>query len=95
MKDAHLTLRLPEGLARALDRAARERGLAKSHLVREAVAHYVAPASVDVRGRIVRAGDVSMAWGVLPRLTATEATEFSKDLSRARKALVPPKAAWE
>lgn len=45
--------------------------------------------------RFVRAGDVAKAWSVMPRLTAAEATEFSKDLSRARKALAPPKSAWE
>lgn len=47
MKDDQLTLRLPRSLARALSRQARERGLPKSQLVREALQAYLAggPAS--------------------------------------------------
>jgi hypothetical protein len=40
--DDQLTLRLPRDLARALSRRARELGVPKSQLVREALAHYVA-----------------------------------------------------
>ena len=95
MKDAHLTLRLPDELARALARLAREQGHAKSHVVREAVARYVTSRAAPPAARIVRARDVAKAWSEMPRLTAAEATEYSKDLSRARKALAPPKSAWE
>ncbi len=40
--DAQLTLRLPRDLDRRLARHAKARGLKKSHLVREAVARYLA-----------------------------------------------------
>lgn len=40
--DTQLTLRLPRDLARALSRRARELGVPKSQLVREALAQYVA-----------------------------------------------------
>ncbi len=39
--DSQLTLRLPRELARELSRRARARGVAKSQLVREAVARYI------------------------------------------------------
>lgn len=42
MKDDQLTLRLPRSLARALARRARERGIPKSQLVREALQTYLA-----------------------------------------------------
>jgi hypothetical protein len=40
--DAQITLRLPRELARALARRARERGVPKSRLVREALESYLA-----------------------------------------------------
>jgi predicted transcriptional regulator len=40
--EAQVTLRLPRALDRALVKAAKARGLKKSHLVREAVALYLA-----------------------------------------------------
>jgi len=40
--DAQVTLRLPKEMDRALAKAAKARGLKKSHLVREAVAAYLA-----------------------------------------------------
>ncbi len=43
--DAQVTLRLPKTLDRALDRAAKARGVKKSQLVREAVAQYLAHAA--------------------------------------------------
>lgn len=42
--DAQITLRLPRDLDRRLGRQAKARGLKKSHLVREAVARYLAEA---------------------------------------------------
>jgi hypothetical protein len=95
MKDAHLTLRLPDVLARALARSARERGVAKSHLAREAVAQYLVPQATRPGERMVRAADLARHWGTLPRLTVAEATDFAKELNRARKAVPAPKAAWE
>jgi predicted DNA-binding protein len=43
MKDEQVTLRLPRALARQLARRARELGEPKSHVVREALQHYLAP----------------------------------------------------
>lgn len=40
--EAQVTLRLPKEMDRALAKAAKARGLKKSHLVREAVAAYLA-----------------------------------------------------
>lgn len=40
--DSQITLRLPRDLARALSRRAKDRGVPKSQLVREAVARYIA-----------------------------------------------------
>jgi hypothetical protein len=46
--DAQLTLRLPAPLARALGRLARQRGVVRSQLVREALEAYLAgPAAPD------------------------------------------------
>ena len=95
MKDAHLTLRLPDVLARALARSARERGMAKSHLAREAVAQYLVTPTAPRSERIVRAADLAKHWGTLPRLTVAEATDLSKELRRARKTLPSPTTAWE
>jgi hypothetical protein len=47
MKDDQLTLRLPRELSRALDRRARERGVPKSQLVREALQAYLAGAPTE------------------------------------------------
>jgi predicted DNA-binding protein len=43
VKDAQVTFRLPRRLARALARRARERGVPKSHLVREVLEAYLLP----------------------------------------------------
>lgn len=94
MKDAHLTLRLSDALSRALARLARERGVPKSHVAREAVARYVAPAGASPAERVVRAADVLARWSALPRLTVAEATDLSRELARARK-LPLPRAVWE
>jgi hypothetical protein len=95
MKDSHLTLRLPVALVRALVRRAREAGVARSHLVREAVTAYLAgpPASVIERHEVT-AADLAGRWRTLPRLEPEEATSFARDLTDARAALpVPP--GWE
>lgn len=46
MVDDQLTFRIPRDLARALARRAKERGVPKSQLVREAIARYVAGGAV-------------------------------------------------
>ena len=72
MKNAHLTLRLPEALARALARAARALGVPKSQVAREAVARYLVPTTPGEGERVVRARDLARRWGALPHLTDAE-----------------------
>lgn len=50
MKDDQVTLRLPGELARALARRARERGVPKSQLVREAIQTYLAEGTAPDAG---------------------------------------------
>jgi len=95
MKDSHLTLRLPAGLARALARWARDRGVPKSQLVREAVARYLAPSSATAeRAPQVSARAFAERWAVLPRLTPEEARDLEADVAAARAALPPVRAPW-
>ncbi len=96
MKDEHLTLRLSRDLARTLARWARERGVPKSQLAREAVAKYLAPgndAAVEPAPRVT-AARLALRWGLLPRLTSAEATELGADLTSARATLPNPQAPW-
>ena len=96
MKDSHLTLRLPEALARALARWARTRGVPKSEVAREAVARYLAqPGHAEDAGRRLTAAELAARWPLLPRLTATEAAAFARDLGRHRKSLPAVRPPWE
>ncbi|MFI5235214.1 MAG: CopG family transcriptional regulator [Gemmatimonadales bacterium] len=94
MKDSHVTLRLPAELARALVRRAREAGVAKSHLVREAVTAYIRGRPAPVRPTLT-AAELAERWPTLPRLTPGEASAFADDVAAARTALPPPPAPWE
>lgn len=93
MKDSHVTLRLSPDLARALARWADERGLSRSHVVREAVATYLttpsAPPTPDLTG-----AELAAAWTRLPRLDPAEARAFAEDVAEARNALPAP-SPWE
>ncbi|MEK6767602.1 MAG: CopG family transcriptional regulator [Gemmatimonadota bacterium] len=96
MKDAHLTLRLPRDLARAVARWARERGVPKSLVVREAVARYLAPAPAPENpARPVPARDLAARWAALPRLTPAEAAALADDIARSRGTLPALRASWE
>ena len=95
MKESHLTLRLSDALARALERSARERGVAKSHVAREAVARYLAPTGPGPSNVLVRGADILARWSELPRLTVAEATDLAREIRGARKALPPPKPPWD
>jgi Ribbon-helix-helix protein, copG family len=97
MKDDHLTLRLPRALARALARWARERGVPKSQLAREAVARYLSPvgASTDPPVRTVSAAQLAARWALLPRLTPEEASDFAADVQAASDSLPAVRAQWE
>jgi hypothetical protein len=96
MKDDHLTLRLPRDLARALARCARERGVPKSQLAREAVASYLAPAggTPGPSAQAVTAAALAARWPLLPRLTADEAAGLDEDVESARKALPDARPPW-
>lgn len=95
MKDAHLTLRLPDALARELERAAEERGVPKSMVVREAVATYLVTPSARPLPRLMPAAEFLQLWKSRPRLTPDEAAEFAKDIAAARAEVVPPEDPWE
>jgi len=92
MKDSHVTLRLSPELARTLARWARDRGMSKSHVVREAVATYLRAPPVDPRG--LTAAELAERWSTLPRLAPDEAGAFADDLNAARRELPAPDA-WE
>lgn len=93
MKDSHVTLRLPGALARTLARWAKQRGMAKSQVVREAVAAYLRTGPTTV-ARTVTAADLAEQWETLPRLVPEEAAMFDADLAEARGALPLPDQ-WE
>jgi predicted transcriptional regulator len=96
MKDSHLTVRLPRELARALGKWARERGVAKSVLVREAVAGYLAPPpATDAGVRVVTAAEAAVRWKRIPRLSPDDSTTFAADIAAAVRAVPPPRTAWE
>lgn len=94
MKTSHLTLRLPRDLARALSRWAREHGVPKSQVAREAVAVYLAPTPPAPGTPRVTARDLAARWPTLPRLTPEEASALADDLAAARGALPPVKTPW-
>lgn len=93
MKDAHLTLRLASAVAKALARRARELGVPKSQLAREAVARYVGAASGSPAAG-VPARELAARWGAIPGLSPEEATGFAEDISAARASLPAPESAW-
>lgn len=93
MKDTHLTLRLTRELARALARWARERGVAKSEVAREAVQQYLAPSPAS--RPLITAAELAARWGGLPRLTDREAADLGADVEAARRKLPAPCAAWD
>ena len=93
MHHSHLTLRLSADLARSLDRWADERGLAKSHLVREAIAAYLAAPPAEVAPALT-AADLAARWSGLPRLGADEARDLARDVASARRSLPAPRA-WD
>ena len=96
MKDDHLTLRLPRELARALARWARERGVPKSQVAREAVARYLAPAGPVATHTVgITATELAARWALLPRLTLEEAADLASDVDQARSALPDVRAPWE
>lgn len=98
MKDDHLSLRLPAALSRALARWARDRGVPKSQVARDAVARYLRPAeqAMDQPVSTVTAAELARRWAFLPRLTPEEAADLEADVLAARRSLpaVPAPAPW-
>lgn len=95
MKDSHLTLRLPEELARALEQAAAARGVAKSSIVREAVSHYLAEAPLKPSRPGMTVDAFIRRWETLPKLSPAEAEAYASDIEVARAELMPLRDSWE
>jgi predicted transcriptional regulator len=95
MKDAHLTLRLPAGLARLLARAAAARGVPKSQVARDAVARYLAAAGSIETPPGLAARELARRWHSLPHLEPDEAAGLADAIETSRTALPPPAPAWE
>lgn len=93
MSGSHLTLRLPADLARSLESAAEDRGVAKSLLVREAVATYLGRDPRSQREPML-ARDLAAAWGTLPTLSEPEREDLATDIERARWTLPPLPDPW-
>jgi hypothetical protein len=96
MKDSHLTLRLPAGLARLLARWAAARGVPKSQVAREAVARYLsAPGGASPATQSLTARDLARRWATLPRLHPEEAAGLAADIASGREVLPPVAPPWE
>lgn len=92
-KDTHLTLRLPAALTEALDRVAAARGTARSAVVREALASYLAGAP-RTPVRLMPAEEFSRVWASLPHLTPEEASAYADDIRAARASYPPERDPW-
>ncbi len=95
MKDSHLTLRLPAALARLLARSARDRGIPKSQLAREAVGRFLAPVvDESPAAPSLTAADLAHRRRSWPRLAAAEARDLGRDIEAARAGLPPMPEPW-
>src|SRR6185437_1246813 len=99
MRDMHLTLRLSRDLARAVARWARAHGVAKSQVVRDAVASYVGMASSTAAsaelGAAMTARVVAARWSALPHLSAEEAGGLAGGIAASRTSLPQVTLPWE
>ncbi len=95
----HLTLRLSRDLARAVSRWARSHGVAKSQVVRDAVARYVglaAPAAQPAElAAAITARAASVRWATLPHLSAEEAGGLAGGIAASRTSLPTVAPPWE
>ena len=96
MKNEHVTLRLSRDLAHALGRTAKELGIPKSQAARDALSRYLSLPGTEPEEEEDRlpARQLASKWQRLPRLTATEAADFSRDLGRARRTLPESAGPW-
>ena len=99
MRDMHLTLRLSRDLARAVSRWAKAHGVAKSQVVREAVASYVGastPTATPAEYAGALTGRMAAArWASLPHLTADEAGGLAGGIAASRTSLPSVGLPWE
>ena len=96
MKDSHLTLRLPAGLARLLTRWAAAHGVPKSQVAREAVARYLAAPGGEAPTTLgLSAREFARRWPTLPRLDPEEAAGLAADIISGHDALPPVSPSWE
>lgn len=99
MRDMHLTLRLSRDLARAVSRWAKTHGVAKSQVVREAVASYVGAATSDPTPAehpdALTARAASLRWASLPHLSAEEAGGLAGGIAASRTSLPRIAPSWE
>lgn len=95
MKDTHLTLRLPLELSRVLARRARDRGVSRSLVAREAVALYLGAAPEAGKASPFLARELAARWAELPRLGAEEAAALESDIAEGRAALPDIRGPWD
>lgn len=95
MKDTHLTLRLPLELARVLTRRARDRGVPKSLVAREAVALYLGSGPEAGAAPPLTARELAARWNELPRLGSDEAAALENDIAEGRAALPDLRGPWD
>lgn len=99
MRDMHLTLRLSRDLARAVSRWAKTHGVAKSQVVRDAVASYVGLATSEStpanQAALLKARAASRRWASLPHLSAEEAGGLAGGIAASRTSLPHVTPPWE
>jgi hypothetical protein len=95
MKDTHLTLRLPLELARVLTRRARDRGVPKSLVAREAVALYLGSGPEAGAALPLTARELAARWSELPRLGNADAAARENDIAEGRAALPDLRGPWD
>lgn len=99
MRDMHLTLRLSRDLARAVSRWAKTHGVAKSQVVREAVASYVGASTSDrtpaEHPKVLTARAASLRWASLPHLSPEEAGGLAGGIAASRTSLLQVTPPWE
>lgn len=94
MNDTHMTLRLSSAINKIIEKLSRERGVAKSQIVREAVATYVKPSSVPERSQVSGA-ELAARWPMLPRLGESELADFEAEIATARSEIPLAKNRWK
>jgi hypothetical protein len=95
MKDAHLSLRLPQSVAKGLEGQAEARGISRSMLVREVIASYLGGSEVAPAPPMT-ARSLARRWRStpLPVLDEEERSAFAEDLPRARQTQTLPIDPW-